>query len=149
MPPKRSALILDDDPALRALMGDVLTDEGWDVRSAARNDAGLHIASLSAPDLVLLDVSQPEYAPEAVATGLRIHFGPTLPILAMATTPQPELVRRIGAYDFLLKPFELSHLLKLMDHGNELILRSARLRSHSDQALSRIRHLRLLGPFDT
>src|SRR5581483_2176078 len=99
------ALVLDDDAPLRNVLSEALTAEGWTVRTSARREGGM-LALLRRPDVVLLDVSQPEFAPEAVATGLRIHYGASLPILATATKPEPELIHRIGAYGFLRKPFE-------------------------------------------
>ena len=104
----------------------------------------MQLAVLRRPDVVLLDVSKPEFAPEALATGLRIHYGPNLPILATSTASQPEIVGRIGAYEFLQKPFDMDHLFTLLARGVTLSDRSARLRAHSEQARDRLRHLRLI-----
>ena len=100
------------------------------------------------PDVVLLDVSAPECTPEAMAAGLRIHYGPNLPILATAAVRTPELLRRIGAYDFVAKPLDLTHLFRLMERGQLLSERSARLRAHSESALDRMRRLLLLRPLE-
>lgn len=140
----RYALVLDDDAPTRTLLSEALSSEGWTVRASGRSESAMLLAILRRPDVVLLDVSQPEYAPEAVAAGLRIHYGPELPILATATIPQPALVKRIGAYEFLPKPFELDRLLVLLEHGQLLAERSARLRYDSDRALERMRRLRVL-----
>ena len=61
----------------------------------------MQLAVAVRPDVVLLDVSRPEFAPEAVAAGLRIHYGPDLPILATAGLRDRGLMRRIGAYEFV------------------------------------------------
>jgi DNA-binding response OmpR family regulator len=144
--PLRSALVLDDDPPLRALLREALGSEGWTVRCAARGEMAMQLAALRRPDVVLLDVSKPDFAPEAVATGLRIHYGPELPILAMSTAPEPEISNRIGAYSFLQKPFEMDRLFTLLERGLHLAEHSALLRAHSDEALARLRHLRVLPP---
>ena len=138
----RYALVLDDDAPLRALVRDALTAEGWTVGCFPRNEAAMHLASRRQPDVVMLDISQPEFAPEALAAGLRIHYGPDLPILATATTPQLDMVRRIQPYSFLAKPFELERLVQLLEKGRNLSERSARLRAHSESALDRMRSLR-------
>ena len=111
----KSALVLDDDAPFRRLLREALLTEGWSVRCAARDEAALHIAALRRPDVVMLDVSKPEFAPEAVAAGLRIHYGPQLPILATSTIPQPAIITRIGAFGFLQKPFEIDRLLSLLE----------------------------------
>ncbi|HLY67010.1 MAG TPA: response regulator [Chloroflexota bacterium] len=140
----RYALVLDDDTPLREHLRDALSTEGWTVRCSARSETAFNLSVLRRPDMVLLDVSEPVYAPEAVAAGLRIHYGPQLPILAIAARRRPDVVDRIGAYSFLRKPFELERLLRLMERGQRLSERSAELRSHSESALERMRRLRLL-----
>jgi len=130
------------------MLRDALKTDGWNVRCVARNELGMQIAASHRPDIVVLDVSKPEYAPEAVATGLRIHYGPTLPILAMATVPRREIARRIGAYEFLQKPFELDRLLGLLERGIALTNHSEQLRVHSEEALDRLRRLRIVRPTD-
>jgi two-component system, OmpR family, KDP operon response regulator KdpE len=140
------ALVLDDDAPLRRVLREALSSEGWLVRTAARNEMAMQLASLRRPDVVLLDVSKPSFAPSALATGLRIHYGPGLPILATSTTPAPDVSRQIGAYGFLQKPFELDNLMRLLDRGLSLAHRSEQLRLHSDDALARLRRLRVIRP---
>lgn len=50
-----------------------------------------------------------------------MHYGPSLPILATVMSPRPELVRRVGAYDFLAKPLELNNLFRLLARGQRLL----------------------------
>ncbi len=138
------ALVLDDSADWREFLSDTLSDQGWLVRASARSKVAEHLELGSQPDLVLLDVSLPEYAPEAVAAGLRIHYGPRLPILALARSPQAQLVQRIGAYAFLRKPVEMNNLQRLLYRVQELTERSARLRAHSEAALEHIRRLRVV-----
>lgn len=140
------ALVLDDDAPLRRMLREALTSEGWLVRAAARSEMAMQLAALRRPDVVLLDVSNPAFAPDALATGLRIHYGPNLPILATATSAAPEISRRIGAYGFLEKPFEIDKLLRLLNRGISLTEHSARLRSSSIEALERLRRLRVVRP---
>jgi FixJ family two-component response regulator len=64
----------------------------------------------------------------------------------MAREPEPEISERIGAFCFLEKPFRLQRLLHLLERGTELSQRSAALRAHSDEALGRIRYVRVVGP---
>src|SRR5579872_7195995 len=95
-----AALVLDDDVALRRSLKQSLATEGWQVRCAPRSSMAMQLLVLRRPDLVLLDVSPPNGAPEALAAGLHIHYG-NLPILAIGDAPNPGLTRRIGAFEFL------------------------------------------------
>jgi DNA-binding NtrC family response regulator len=140
----RLALVLDDSRGWRELFSDTLSDQGWTVHASQRSELAMHLVRVRQPDLVVLDVSLPEYASEAVAAGLHIHYGPLLPILATARARPPELLRRIGAYGFLQKPLDMNKLFSLMERGAALADRSARLRAHSTSALQRIHQLRLI-----
>ena len=49
-------LAVDDDPSIRALLEHELSDEGFDVRTAASGDEALRLARTELPDLVILDI---------------------------------------------------------------------------------------------
>ncbi len=138
--------MLDDSPDWREFLADTLSDEGWLVRASARSEVAEHLGLDPKPDMVLLDVSLPEYASEAVATGLRIHYGPLLPILVLAKAPQANVVQRIDAYAVLRKPVDVANLQRLLHRVENVIERSARLRAHSEVALEHMRRLRVLRP---
>ncbi len=56
----RKILIVDDDPAYRRLLGEILQHEGYAVAEAATGEAGLESAVEQAPDVVLLDLGLPD-----------------------------------------------------------------------------------------
>jgi len=49
-------LVVDDEPDIRALIGDILTDEGHGVRLAWDSDTALAAIEAAPPDLVVLDI---------------------------------------------------------------------------------------------
>ena len=49
-------LVVDDEPDIRTLIGDILTDEGHGVRMAWDSDTALGEIERTAPDLVILDI---------------------------------------------------------------------------------------------
>lgn len=57
---ERSALVIDDEPDARTYLDAVLTDHGWQVRTAGAADEGLALARDRRPDAVLLDLMMPE-----------------------------------------------------------------------------------------
>jgi CheY-like chemotaxis protein len=68
---ERSALIIDDEPDVTTYLGAVLTDHGWNVRTANGADEGLALAREGRPDAVLLDLMMPERGGLSVLVELR------------------------------------------------------------------------------
>ncbi|MDA0204537.1 MAG: response regulator [Acidobacteria bacterium] len=57
---KGSVLIVDDDSAIRDLIGRFLANDGWEVRTAENGQEALEYAAADLPDLVLLDLVMPK-----------------------------------------------------------------------------------------
>ena len=116
--PGPRVLIVDDDPGVRQAIQWALEDEGFSVEAAADGQAALELATSRRPDLVLLDITLPRLDGYGVARELRREHGPALPILAITADGQaPEKARRVGAYAFVRKPFELDELLAAVRAG--------------------------------
>jgi len=115
-PPR--VLIVDDDARVRQAIQWALEDEGFSVETAADGQAALEVAARRLPDLVLLDITLPRLDGYAVAQALRRDYGPALPILAVTADGQaPAKAKRVGAYAFVRKPFELDDLLAAIRAG--------------------------------
>jgi CheY-like chemotaxis protein len=57
---QKTALIIDDEPDVTTYLGTLLSDHGWEVRTANAADDGLVLARAEVPDVILLDVMMPE-----------------------------------------------------------------------------------------
>ncbi len=109
-------LLVEDDPAIVATLRRVLAGEGYEVAVENRGDAGLDRAKAGVFDLVITDLKLPGL------TGLELvrelhGVRPRLPILmitAHGTTETAIEATQSGAYDYLLKPFEMPEFLKLV-----------------------------------
>jgi CheY-like chemotaxis protein len=110
----RRILVVDDEPALRAVVADVLREEGYAVLTAADGRAGLAVVAAEAPDLVLMDVMMPGMDGRAAYRAMRAHpNGRAVPIvLSSAAIPPAGLDPGIAA--FLPKPFDLDQLTQLV-----------------------------------
>ncbi len=64
-------LIVEDEPAMRTGLADLLVSEGHRVLTAATGVAGLELATTEKPDLILLDVMMPGLDGFTVASELR------------------------------------------------------------------------------
>ena len=109
-------LIIEDDASTASSLQKVLRAEGYGVDVASRGDTGLEIASRGAYDLVLTDLRLPGV--EGLELVGRLHKArPRLPIVMMTahgTTETAIEATKLGACEYLLKPFEVDELLDLV-----------------------------------
>jgi two-component system OmpR family response regulator len=112
MPIPATLLIVEDDPVIRQLVGDLMTREGFAVETA-EDAAGMDaILARTRPDLIILDLMLPGEDGLSICRRLRTHD--SLPIL-MLTAKSDEIDRvvglELGADDYLVKPFGPRELL--------------------------------------
>jgi nitrogen regulation protein NR(I) len=108
-------LLIEDDRSTAAALQKVLQDEGYDVTVAGRGDQGLNQARERSCDLVITDLRLPGLSGmELIA---QLHSAkPKLPIIMMTahgTTETAIEAMKLGACDYLVKPFEADELLDL------------------------------------
>ncbi len=108
-------LLVDDDPALRDALGEVLTDEGYEVRLAANGREGLHALDGWRADLVLLDLMMPEMGAYAFRAVQRQRERNPSPVLILSAAPGlPATGADLDAVAVVGKPFRLEELLSLI-----------------------------------
>jgi two-component system alkaline phosphatase synthesis response regulator PhoP len=106
-------LLVEDDRGLRLTLTHRLAAEGYEVQTAADGDEGLRKASSGAYDLVLLDVMLPGRSGFEVCRELR-RTGSEVPVLMLTARGQVDdkvTGLKLGADDYLTKPFEMAELL--------------------------------------
>ena len=104
-------LVVDDDPGIRQTIRWALEDEGFTVATAADGQEALAQGERHRPALVILDMTLPVLDGHAVADGLRAG-GAAVPILMItADGSAVAKARRVGAYAYLKKPFDIDALL--------------------------------------
>jgi two-component system, OmpR family, alkaline phosphatase synthesis response regulator PhoP len=106
-------LLVEDEPGLQLTLSDRLASEGYQVETAGDGERGLALATAGGFDLVVLDVMLPKRDGFDVCRTLR-QRGVTTPILML--TARGQVVDRVvglklGADDYLTKPFESMELL--------------------------------------
>lgn len=130
-------LIVDDERDIRELVSGVLSDEGYDCRTAGDSTSALEAIDAKRPSLVLLDVwlhGSPMDGLE-VLDAIKVRE-PDLPVIIFSghgnIDTAVSAVSR-GAMDFLEKPFEAERLLHLVERATEterLRRENTRLKSH-------------------
>ena len=111
--PARRILLVEDEPSLVMTLSDRLVSEGYQVESARDGEQGLARALEDSFDLLVLDVLLPGRDGFEVCRELRAR-GVEIPILML--TARSQVVDRVvgfklGADDYLTKPFEMAELL--------------------------------------
>ncbi len=109
-------LIVDDDDQLRKSFHKLLAEEGYTVASAASGEDGLRNIQKTMPDLVILDMRLPGM--NGLDTFRAIHrLEPKLPVIIMTafgTTEHAIEATKLGAFDYVLKPFDISGMLGII-----------------------------------
>ncbi len=106
-------LLVEDEEGLILTLTDRLQSEGFVVKSASDGESGLALAISEAFDLIILDVMLPKKNGYDVCRDLRqknIHT-PVLMLTATGETIDKVLGLKLGADDYLTKPFEVIELL--------------------------------------
>ena len=109
----RRILLIEDSAALVMTLSDRLVAEGYAVEAAADGESGLDLASNRSFDLVILDVMLPRKSGFDVCRDLR-QRGFQQPILMLTARTQVTdkvVGLKLGADDYLTKPFEMMELL--------------------------------------
>lgn len=109
--------MVDDADDLRDLYADVLTAEGYEIRTAALAEMALDIARSWRPDLVLTDLFMPGIGGLELITVLRSDFTPPIPrVIAISGFPEAraEALSR-GAERFEAKPIGLRELVRVVE----------------------------------
>jgi two-component system alkaline phosphatase synthesis response regulator PhoP len=110
--PERRILLIEDEPSLVLTLTDRLVSEGYAVESATDGEAGQELALSGTFDLILLDVMLPGKDGFDVCRDLR-REGLETPILMLTARGQVTdkvVGLKLGADDYLTKPFEMIEL---------------------------------------
>ncbi len=105
---QRPILIVEDDTALRNVLVDKLTDEGFTVLQAVDGQQGLDIALEKHPALILLDIFMPHMDGITMLSKLRSAdaWGKHVQILVLTNSTDAQTISRVSSFggtDFLIK----------------------------------------------
>jgi len=127
-------LVIEDDPSILRGLQLNLGMEGYAVRSAMDGETGLELARSERPDLLVVDVMLPRMDGLAVVREVR-RLDPEVPVLILSAKGQETdkvAGLKLGADDYLVKPFGLKELLARID----ALLRRRRARGETGPSRS-------------
>jgi DNA-binding response OmpR family regulator len=106
-----SILVVDDEPTVREAIAERLTEEGYDVISAADGTEALARFRAERPQLVVLDLMLPGLAGIEVCRAIRRESGVPIVMLTAKDGEVDKVVGlELGADDYMTKPFSLREL---------------------------------------
>jgi DNA-binding NtrC family response regulator len=116
-----SVLIVDDKDSLRDMLAKTLAMEGYEVETAADGHDALRLADARRFDVVLTDLKLPTMDGIEVLSKLK-EMDPSQEVIMMTAFGTIETAvhaMKLGAYDFLTKPFDPQHLTLLLNRALE------------------------------
>ena len=117
MSEKRKILVVDDEDALRTVLSGELVSEGYEVRTAADGDDAITNIQKDSFDLVLLDIKMPRMNGFEVLKFIKEKFPKTKVVMLTGFADLKNAIesKKLGAEDFVSKPYDLVDLLTTIE----------------------------------
>jgi DNA-binding NtrC family response regulator len=137
--PRACVLVVEDDLAMCELLREALADEGYDVHIATGGRAGVDRIKQGGIDLVVSDVKMPDLDGLDMLREIKaVEPSPhVITVTAFGSIDTAIRAVKLGAFDYITKPFEIDQLLLSVDKAlSERALRSevARLRDEVERS---------------
>lgn len=137
MKTKGNILAVDDTPASLRLLTEILTSEGYSVRSAINGELAIQAALARPPELILLDVNMPDIDGFEVCQRMKVDQRlagiPVIFISALSEMPEKLRGFDLGGVDYITKPFHREELVARVKTHLEL----NQLRNHLEEMVER------------
>jgi DNA-binding NtrC family response regulator len=132
-----SILLVDDEPKIRQALAQALRDEGHDVTASGSPREALRLINDRPFDLVVVDNLMPELSGldliREIVSVVPVHERPQIVMMtAHATVESAIEAMKLGAIDYLQKPFEIDEFVVVVRHAIE----HEKLRTHHDYLIT-------------
>ncbi len=118
-----AVLIIDDEPLMRLSMVDALKAVGYDVEEASTGDEGIEQFRARRYDLVITDLRMPGSDGLQVVQACKAGSADTevIVITAHGSVGTAVQAMKLGAYDYITKPFSMDELLLTVDRATKVV----------------------------
>ena len=136
----REILVVDDNPDIRLLVSNILKDQNYLVRSAANYDQAIFEINKKLPDLAIIDIKLDKTDKDGIDllkfVASKDRLVPVIMISGHATVQIAVEATRLGAYEFIEKPFSKEKILNYVNRA----LESSELRKEKDLIENKLFH---------
>jgi DNA-binding NtrC family response regulator len=112
-------LVAEDDPNMVSVLSEVLRDDRRQVIAASNADRAFDLVKSDPPDLILADIEMPEGKPRGLELLRQIKdYNRTIPVVMITgngTKDRAVEALRLGAADFIEKPFRIDELVRRVE----------------------------------
>jgi len=136
----KEILVIDDNPDIRFLICNILEEKNYKVRSAANYDQAVLEINNRLPDLAIIDIKLDKPDKDGIdllkLVNKKNNLTPVIMISGHATVQIAVEAIRLGAYEFIEKPFTKEKILNYVNRG----LESASLKKEKDIIENKLFH---------
>ncbi|MAV77070.1 MAG: sigma-54-dependent Fis family transcriptional regulator [Candidatus Marinimicrobia bacterium] len=122
---KQEVLIIDDNFDIRNLVSNILKDKNYDIREAANFDQAVNEIEKKLPDLAIIDVKLDKGDKDGIDLLKKIKkMSDLVPVIVISGHANVEMAveaLKLGAYEFITKPFATEQLLNFVNRALENI----------------------------
>jgi len=137
---KQEVLVIDDNFDIRNLISEILKDKNYDVRQAANFDQAVSEIKKKLPDIAVIDVKLDKGDKDGIDLLKQIKgLTDLVPVIMISGHANVEMAvesLKLGAYEFITKPFAPEQLLNFINRG----LENVRLKKENFQLENRSFH---------
>ena len=136
----KEILVIDDNPDIRLLVSSILKEQNFEVRTAANYDQAVFEINKKLPDLAIIDIKLDKTDKDGIdLLKLVTKKNKQIPVIMIsghATVAIAVEAIRLGAYEFIEKPFSKEKILNYVNRG----LESASLKKEKDIIENKLFH---------
>lgn len=137
---RKKVLVIDDEKSIRDIIGEYLTEEGFEFVEASDGIRGLEIFRSAGPDLVILDVMMPKMDGWKVCREIRSEsVTPVIMLTARGEEYDKLFGFELGADDYMVKPFSPRELIARV----KAVLSRGSVNERKDHEIIEIEDLRI------
>ena len=136
----KEILVIDDNPDIRSLVSNILREQNYEVRTAANYDQAFFEINKKLPDLAIIDIKLDKIDKDGIdllkLVTKKNKLTPVIMISGHATVQIAVEATRLGAYEFIEKPFTKEKILNYVNRA----LESSKLKKEKDIIENKLFH---------
>ena len=136
----KEILVIDDNPDIRSLVSNILIEQNYEVRTAANYDQAIFEINKKLPDLAIIDIKLDKTDKDGIdllkLVTKKNKSTPVIMISGHATVQIAVEATRLGAYEFIEKPFTKEKILNYVNRA----LESSKLKKEKDIIENKLFH---------